>query len=119
MKIFKHVLTYLFGVFMILGSYSHFTNPGMYAGFFPEFFPRDLINTLGGIVELVLGIALFVPSTRSMATLGILVLMLTFLPLHIIDVFKSHPAVGTHQNALIRLPIQFVFILWAWFIYKK
>ena len=116
MKIFKQVLTYLFGVFMILGSYSHFTNPGMYAGFFPEFFPRDLINTLGGIVELVLGIALCVPSTRSMATLGILVLMLTFLPLHIIDVFKSHPAVGTHQNALIRLPIQFVFILCCTYI---
>jgi uncharacterized membrane protein len=119
MKIFKQILTYLFGVFMILGSYSHFTNPPMYAGFFPEYFPRDFINLMGGVVELLLGIGIFIPQTKSFTTLGILLLMLAFLPLHIIDVFKAHPAVVTHQIALIRLPIQFVFILWAWYINKK
>jgi len=35
------------------------------------------------------------------------------------DVFKENPAIGSHQLALIRLPLQFVLILWAWFIAKK
>ena len=119
MKMFKLVLTYLFGVLLILGGISHFMNPLMYAGFFPEFAMNDVINILAGVVEIGLGIGVFIPRFRPMATLGILVLMLLFLPLHIIDVFRANPAVGTHQNALIRLPIQFVLILWAWFISRK
>jgi hypothetical protein len=42
--------------------------------------------------------------------------MVLFLPLHIIDIFKETPAVGSHQAALIRLPFQFLFIAWAWYI---
>jgi hypothetical protein len=44
--------------------------------------------------------------------------MLAFLPLHLMDVFKDAPAIGSHKAALVRLPLQFVFILWAWFIYR-
>ncbi len=40
--------------------------------------------------------------------------VLTFLPVHIADVFRETPAIGNHQAALIRLPFQFVFILWGW-----
>jgi len=60
-----------------------------------------------------------IPRYRSLGTLGILLLMLAFLPLHVMDVFSDQPAIESHQLALIRLPIQFVFILWAWFINKK
>jgi uncharacterized membrane protein len=51
--------------------------------------------------------------------LGILAMMLVFLPLHIWDIFRENPAIGSHKVALIRLPIQFVLIAWAWFISKK
>jgi len=46
-------------------------------------------------------------------------MMLVFLPLHIIDIFKENPAIGSHQAAIIRLPVQFLFIAWAWYIHKK
>jgi uncharacterized membrane protein len=46
-------------------------------------------------------------------------MMLAFLPLHILDVFKENPAIGSHEAALVRLPLQFVLILWAWFIKKR
>jgi uncharacterized membrane protein len=119
MKTFKLVLTFLFGLFLILGGVSHFMNPEMYARFFPNFALNPVINVLAGVTEIGLGIGLFIPKFRSMATLAVFVLMLVFLPLHIIDVFRTEPAVGTHQIALIRLPMQFVLILWAWFINKK
>ncbi|HAK78963.1 MAG TPA: hypothetical protein DCM71_19145 [Runella sp.] len=55
----------------------------------------------------------------NLKVLGIFVMMLVFLPLHVIDIFKENPAIGSHQVALVRLPIQFVLIAWTWFIYKK
>jgi uncharacterized membrane protein len=119
MKNFKLALTFLFGAFMIFGGVMHFVHPANYRPFIPGFLPADLITYLSGIVEIIVGIGVFIPSYRSWATLGILVLMVLFLPLHIVDVFKENPAIGSHQAALIRLPVQFVFILWAWFINKK
>ena len=40
--------------------------------------------------------------------------MLLFLPIHISDVFSEAPAVGSHNAALIRLPVQFLLIFIAW-----
>jgi len=119
MIMFKTVLTYVFGLFMILGGVMHFINPEIYNPFIPDFLPKDLINYASGLLEIIAGIGAMVPSYRSKATMGILILMLAFLPLHVMDVFKENPAIGNHQLALIRLPLQFVLILWAWFISKK
>lgn len=118
MKNVKLILTLLFGAIMILAGVNHFIKPEMYAPFIPDFLPNVTVNYLAGFTEVILGIGVFIPRFRSMATLGILVMMLVFLPLHIIDVFKENPAIGNHQVALIRLPIQFVLILWAWYIHK-
>ena len=119
MKNFKLVLTFLFGAFMIFGGVMHFIKPTGYRPFIPDSLPEDLIIYVSGIAEMVVGLGVFIPRYRSLATLGILVLMVSFLPLHILDVFKENPAIGSHQAAIIRLPVQFVFILWAWFINKK
>ncbi len=119
MKITKQILTVLFGLIMIGGGIGHFLKPEMYAPFFPDYFPKDAIIYASGLVEIAVGVGVFIPRFRSMATLGILLLMIAFLPLHIIDVFKENPAVRSHQIALIRLPLQFVLIVWAWFIHKK
>ncbi len=117
MKNLKLILTFLFGAFMIFGGVNHFIKPEMYAPFIPDFLPNVAVNYLTGILEIAVGIGVFIPKFRSMATLGILIMMLAFLPLHIFDVFKENPAIGSHQVALIRLPVQFIFILWAWFIH--
>lgn len=119
MKTLKLILTLLFGAFMILGGLNHFLTPEIYFPFIPDFLPREVINYLAGILEIILGIGVFVPKFRPMATLGIFLMMLAFLPLHILDVFKENPAIGSHQAALVRLPLQFILILWAWFIQKR
>jgi uncharacterized membrane protein len=119
MQTTKLILTFLFGIFMILAGINHFLKPEMYAPFIPFFLPTETTNYLFGILEIVCGVGVFIPPFRSLATLGILSMMLLFLPLHIWDIFKEKPAIGSHQIALIRLPIQFVLIAWAWFISKK
>lgn len=119
MKNLKLSLTFLFGVFMIFGGVNHFIKPEMYAPFTPDFLPSLAINYLAGVAEIVLGLGVFIPRYRSKATFGILLMMLVFLPLHVFDIFKENPAIGSHQAAIIRLPVQFLFIAWAWFIHKK
>ena len=118
MKIFKLILTFIFGAFMIMAGINHFLKPAMFFPFIPDFMPKEVVNYIAGILEIVVGVGVFIPAFRSWATLGILGLMVVFLPLHIIDVFSEIPAIGSHQLALIRLPIQFVLILWAWYIYS-
>lgn len=119
MKTVKYILTVLFGVFMIFGGVNHFIKPAMYFPFIPDFLPQSLINYLSGAVEIILGVGVFLPQSRCASALGILVLMCLFLPLHLGDVFRDNPAIGSHTAAWVRLPIQFLFILWAWFISRK
>ncbi len=119
MKTVKLILTILFGIFIFVAGVNHFIKPEVFFPFIPDFLPEAGTNYVAGILEIMVGVGVFIPRFRSLATLGILVMMLAFLPIHIIDAFKEKPAIGSHQIALIRLPLQFVLILWAWFIHKK
>jgi uncharacterized membrane protein len=119
MKIAKLILTFLFGAFMVYAGINHFLKPAMYYPFFPDFLPKAFLNAVVGVIEVAVGVAVFIPQYRSWGTWGILWLMIAFLPLHIWDVFSDTPAVGTHEIAVVRLPFQFLFILWAWFIHRK
>ncbi len=119
MNTLKIILRYLFAVLMILAGVNHFLKPTGYLPFVPDFLPQMAIVYLSGIVEIAVGLAVFIPKYRHWGTLGILILMLVFLPLHTLDFFSQNPAIGSHQAAVIRLPIQFVLIAWAWFIHKN
>jgi uncharacterized membrane protein len=119
MKIFKLILTFLMAAFMIYGGINHFLKPDMYLAFVPSFLPKLAVVYISGIVEIVLGVGAIIPRFRQISCVGILILMLIFLPLHTLDVFVDNPAIGSHNAAMIRLPVQFLFIAWAWFISKK
>ena len=117
MKIVYTILTLLFGIIMILAGFMHFIKPHAYDGFIPDFMPKVLVNYVSGIIEILIGAGTVTKRYRKQATLALLVLMIAFLPLHTIDLFKVQPAIGSHLLALIRFPIQFILIAWAWFIH--
>jgi len=119
MTVLKLGLTFLFATIMILAGIMHFWKPYIYNGFLFDFLPKKLINYVGGALEIAIGVGLFLPRYRSVAASALLLLMIAFLPLYLIDVFKDKPTIGSIRVARIRLPIQFVLIVWAWFIYKK
>ena len=104
---------------MLSAGAQHFMKPAFYLPFVPDFLPfREAFVAISGVVEIILGAAALIPRTRSIAGWGIMALMLAFLPVHVWDVFRADPAIGTHGAALVRLPFQFVFILWAWLVAK-
>ena len=75
MKILKLVLIFLFGAFMIFGGVNHFLKPAMYFPFFPDFLPKEALNYLTGIAEIVVGFGVFIPKYRILAASGILIMM--------------------------------------------
>lgn len=109
----------LLGVFLVFGGIRHFTDPAFYAPFIPGFLPEAFVNYGSGALEIILGVGLFIPGFKQMAALGILGLMIVFLPIHVLDVFVDNPAIGSKAAAYIRLPVQFLFIAWAWWVWKN
>jgi uncharacterized membrane protein len=118
MKIFKKVIGFVMAFMLITGAAGHFFAPEAYVGFIPEFIPEKLANWGSGIVELGLGIAILIPKYREKALLGTSVLMVLFLPFHVVDAFRENPAIGTKAVAVLRVFIQFLLIYLPWFSSK-
>lgn len=115
----KLYLTWLFGIFMLGAGINHLVKPAFYNPFIPDWMPSLAVNYIVGLLEASIGLGLLLPKLRRPAAIANLILMLFFLPFHLADVFKSHPAIGSHLLAYIRLPIQFLLIYWAWVITPK
>jgi uncharacterized membrane protein len=118
MKIFKKVIGFVMAFMLIAGAAGHFFAPEAYVGFIPEFIPEKLANWGSGIVELGLGIAILIPKYRKKALLGTSVLMVLFLPFHVVDAFRENPVIGTKAVAVLRVFIQFLLIYLPWFSSK-
>ncbi|PID68185.1 MAG: hypothetical protein CR968_02880 [Flavobacteriia bacterium] len=119
-KIIMSILRYLLAVFMIYAGVQHFVKPDFYRPFVPEFLIfTTFIILSSGVVEILLGGMLLLKGKLAQyGALGVFLLMLVFLPVHIKDVLVEDPAIGTTQMALIRLPVQFLFIAWSWGVYR-
>ncbi len=118
--ILAQVARYLLAIFMIFGGVQHFLKPSFYTVFVPSFMPfKEFIILSSGVVEVLFGVMILLkPQWAKYSALGVLALMIAFLPIHVKDVFVDNPAIGSHDGALIRLPVQFVFIAWSYFVYS-
>ena len=109
------LLKVVLALFLIFAGVQHFTSPNNYIPFVPSFLPFTMVIIyISGLFEILFGLALFFKKLEIIGAWGILILMLLFLPLHIWDVFSETPAIGSHNAALIRLPVQFLLIFIAW-----
>lgn len=115
----KRILPYILAAMMLLGALGHFIAPAEYNAMIPEFISSSLANILAGIVEGVIGVALLLPRYRKWGGLGFMFLMIAFLPIHVWDVTRDEPAIGSTIGAWIRLPLQFVFIYAGWLVSKR
>ena len=109
------VVVIIMAIFMFYGGVQHFSNSAFYIPFVPDFLPFKIAMIyFSGAIEIAIAVLLVVKKYRGIGALSLLVLMLVFLPIHVWDVFLDTPAIGSHQLALIRLPIQLAFIGIAW-----
>ena len=104
----------LFGLLLIAAGVYHFVNPKFYDPFMPEWFPKPLANAAGGIAEIVIGAGLLFPATRTISLYAAAALMLIFLPLHVIDLLRDRPLMGSKVAATVRLIVQFLLIYGLW-----
>jgi uncharacterized membrane protein len=99
----------------------HFIIPSFYEALMSPKIPcHSLVNAIGGISEIILAILLLIEKTRVLAARLIIGMLIVFLlAIHIPMAFSfyelGHPGFWI---ALIRIPLQFVLIWWAW-LYTK
>jgi uncharacterized membrane protein len=116
MRTAKNIFAGVFGILLITAGINHFIRPAFYAGFIPDWLPLLTVNYATGIIEVALGFGMIIPRSRRSAGIGTLLLMVFFLPLHLLDTLRENPVIGSRLFAWIRLGLQFVLIYWAWFV---
>lgn len=117
MEVFALILRIVFALFFMYAGYMHFAKPRFFNNFIPNFLPKRTVNYVVGILEFLLGLGLVFKATISYAAIGIFILMVLFLPIHIWDATKLKPAIGSKKLAFVRVPLQFILMLFAWIIY--
>ena len=111
----KAASKYLLAIFMITAGIMHFANPAFFLKIMPPYLPlhKELV-LLSGVFELVLGVLLLLPKTSRIAAWGIVALLIAVFPANLYlyqhqDILPASPVIH-----LLRLPLQGVFILWAY-----
>ena len=116
----KKISLYIMSVFYILAGINHFVHTSFYEPIMPSYLPWHLqLIYISGICETGLGVLLLLQKTRKLAAWGIILLLIAIFPANIqmfLDYLHKHnPLLWI---SILRLPLQFVLIGWA-YIYTK
>jgi len=111
----KKVSKYLLALFMIGAGTLHFVRPDFYLKIMPPYLPWHLeLVYLSGLIELGLGLLLLVRRFSRLAAWGIIALLIVIFPANIY-LFQHQELIPAPSILhLLRLPLQAVFILWAY-----
>lgn len=108
-------------LFYAFAGMNHFINPEVYFPLIPNYLStwNSEINLMAGVMEFSLALLLIPRQTRKMASLGIIGLLIAFIPSHIHFITSGLSAVGplqvTPTMAWVRLlVIHPLLIWWAW-----
>ncbi len=116
----KSALKILLAIFMVAAGTTHFVNPGFFLKIMPPYLPWHLqLVYLSGLIEFALGVMLLVPRFSRLAAWGIVALLIGVFPANIYlyqhqDILPASPIVH-----LLRLPLQALFMLWAFWFTKR
>ncbi len=113
----KAASRYIFGLAFVWAGVNHFVNPDFYVRIMPPYLPAHLaLVYLSGIAEAVLGAMLLVPRWSRVAAWGLVALLVAVFPANVH--MATHPedfaSVASAGLLWLRLPLQAVLILWAW-----
>lgn len=118
----KTALLWLMSAFYVFAGLMHFVNPGFYLQMMPPYLPaHGALVFLSGVAEVVLGVAVLVPSLRRLAGWGIVALLIAVFPanlhmaLHQLPIHGGPAFMETPDPVALwlRLPLQLVLIAWA------
>ncbi len=107
---------YLMAGLYVVAGLMHFIKPKLYMRIMPRYLPlhKQLVY-LSGIAEIFLGISLCITSLRLISIYGIITMLLVFLLVHFYMLSGKKAAAGIPKwILLLRIPLQFGLIYWAW-----
>ncbi len=111
----KKFFLYLMAALYVGAGVNHFLQPAMYLSIMPPYMPwhAALVKVSGG-AEIALGLLLIPASTRRLASIGIIFLLIAVFPANvqmaINYAYQHNPATWL---AILRLPLQVLLIWWA------
>lgn len=112
-------IKYFFLAVLLVSAVAHILKPKVTDGLIPNFLPKGFIHNAISALEAILAIGLLIPYTSAWAALGITLLMIVFLPVHLLDLMKTQPAIGSKKVAWIRFMLQFVLISMAYYMWGE
>jgi uncharacterized membrane protein len=117
--IHKRALLYFMAAFYVFAGVMHFARPDAYLPMMPPYLPwHGGLVFLSGVAEVALGIAVLVPTLRPIAAWGIILLLIAVFPANIHIALNNVALFGNLEGAgiwnWVRLPMQGVLALWAW-----
>ena len=110
----KTISRYLLALLFAAAGTLHFVRPDFYLKIMPPYLPWPLeLVYLSGVFEIGLGLLLLVRRCSRWAAWGIIALLIAVFPANIYLYQHQEIFPGPPLLHLLRLPLQAVFILWA------
>jgi uncharacterized membrane protein len=119
---FKRPLCYVMALLYVVAGSLHFVVPDLYVQIVPPILPTPLaLVYLSGVAEIVVGLGLLVPRTRSYAAWATIALLIAIFPANVymaVSMVTIEGGSGGGGPSVLarwaRLPLQGVLILWAY-----
>ena len=105
----------------VFAGFMHFIKPKAYMRIMPRYLPNHKALVFwSGAAEIVLGIGLCFPLTKNLAIWGIIAMLAVFFLVHFYMLTGKKAAAGIPRWVLIlRIPLQFGLIYWAYWYFNK
>jgi uncharacterized membrane protein len=124
--IVKSIFRWLLAIFFVIAGMNHFLKPGFYVALVPPFLPAPLFLVyLSGAIEMACGIGVAIPRISRWAAWGVFATLIAVFPANIYHAVSGGlsspdlpPFMANPVAAWLRLPLQFVFLAWAYWMTK-
>ncbi|APU09208.1 hypothetical protein A5M85_02575 [Cellulophaga lytica] len=108
---------YLMALLYVIAGIMHFIKPKIYTRIMPRYLPKHLLLVhISGIVEVVVGVGLLYKPTKNLAIYTLIAMLIVFLLVHFYMLSSKKAAAGIPRYILLlRIPLQFALMYWAYY----
>lgn len=113
-------MRWLLGLAMVAAGILHFVMPEPFVAMMPGYLPWHLpLVLISGAFEILGGVGVLIPRTRTLAGWGLIALLLAVFPANLWMATQGVQIEGLPMSpamAWARLPMQAVLIAWVWWV---
>jgi uncharacterized membrane protein len=107
---------YLMGFMYVFAGSMHYIKPKIYLRIMPRYLPSPkFLVHLSGAAEILLGIGVCLSATKNVSIYALIAMLILFFAVHFYMLKGEKESAGIAKWLLIlRIPLQFVLIFWAY-----